>query len=114
MTFHHEFVNSLWFIGLCIFEFCRFVIIDLRLYKFFAYKFPLVSYNQAWFKGDADADGGHVHEGIQLAARDGFVAVGETLNGNTKKVSTKLQFSFLQNKCNSCHFVNLDNGEKGR
>ena len=54
-----------------------------------------MSYNQEWFKGDADADGGHVHEGIQLAARDGFVAVGETLNGNTKKVLIKLQYSSL-------------------
>ena len=68
-----------------------------RLYKFlfFEYNLPLVSYNQEWFKGDADADGGHVHEGIQLAARDGFVAVGETLNGNTKKVLIKLQYSHL-------------------
>ena len=63
-----------------------FVLLDQILYKFFKYNFLLVSYNQEWFKGDADADGGHVHEGIQLAARDGFVAVGETLNGNTKKV----------------------------
>ena len=48
-----------------------------------------VSYTQDWLRGDADAQGGHVHEGIQLAARDGFLGVGETLNGNTKKVMVK-------------------------
>ena len=48
-----------------------------------------VSYTQDWFRGDADAQGGHVHEGIQLAARDGFLGVGETLNGNTKKMMVK-------------------------
>ena len=48
-----------------------------------------VSYNQDWLRGDADAQEGHVHEGIQLAARDGFLGVGETLNGNTKKVMVK-------------------------
>ena len=48
--------------------------------------FCLVSYTQGPIKGDADNEGGHVHEGIQLAARDGFVAVGETLEGNPKKV----------------------------
>ena len=48
-----------------------------------------VSYTQDWFRGDADAQGGHVHEGIQLAARDGFLGVGETLEGNPKKVLVK-------------------------
>ena len=48
-----------------------------------------VSYTQDWLRGDADAQGGHVHEGIQLAARDGFLGVGETLNGNTKKMMVK-------------------------
>ena len=48
-----------------------------------------VSYTQDWFRGDADTQGGHVHEGIQLAARDGFLGVGETLNGNTKKMMVK-------------------------
>ena len=48
-----------------------------------------VSYTQDWLRGDADAQGGHVHEGIQLAARDGFVGVGETLEGNPKKVMVK-------------------------
>merc|ERR1711963_784716 len=48
-----------------------------------------VSYTQGPIKGDADNEGGHVHEGIQLAARDGFVAVGETLEGNPKKIMVK-------------------------
>jgi len=48
-----------------------------------------VSYTQDWLRGDADAQGGHVHEGIQLAARDGFLGVGETLEGNPKKVLVK-------------------------
>ena len=46
----------------------------------------LVAYTQDTIKGDADNEQGHVHEGIQLAARDGFVAVGDTLEGNPKKV----------------------------
>jgi len=54
-----------------------------------------VSYTQDWLRGDADNQGAHVHEGIKLAAGDGFVAVGETLEGNPKKVmylkSTKMQ-----------------------
>ena len=45
-----------------------------------------MSYTQGTIKGDADNEQGHVHEGIQLAARDGFVAVGDTLEGNPKKV----------------------------
>ena len=50
----------------------------------------ILSYTQDWLRGDADAEGGHVHEGIHLATQDGygFLAVGETLNGNTKKVGT--------------------------
>jgi len=48
-----------------------------------------VSYTQGPIKGDADNEGGHVHEGIQLAARDGFLGVGETLEGNPKKVMVK-------------------------
>ena len=50
--------------------------------------FSSVSYTQDWLRGDADAEGGHVHEGIHLATQGGFLAVGETLNGNTKKVGT--------------------------
>ena len=50
----------------------------------------ILSYTQEWLRGDADAEGGHVHEGIHLATQDGFLAVGETLNGNTKKVGTKI------------------------
>ena len=69
-----------------------------------------MSYNQEWFKGDADADGGHVHEGIQLAARDGFVAVGETLNGNTKKV--QIAFKHLLIMYYFDIFLNLDHGKK--
>ena len=48
-----------------------------------------VSYNQDWLRGDADAQEGHVHEGIQLGFL-GFLGVGETLNGNTKKVMVKM------------------------
>merc|ERR1719438_44147 len=48
-----------------------------------------VSYTQNWLRGDADAEGGHVHEGIQLAAKNGFLGVGETLEGNPKKVMVK-------------------------
>ena len=48
-----------------------------------------VSYTQDWLRGDADAQGGHVHEGIQLGFL-GFLGVGETLNGNTKKVMVKM------------------------
>ena len=52
----------------------------------------IVSYTQDWLRGDADNEGGHVHEGIQLAARDGFLGVGETLEGNPKKVMDDFHF----------------------
>ena len=60
--------------------------------------FCLVSYTQGPIKGDADNEGGHVHEGIQLAARDGFVAVGETLEGNPKKVLDNFIVLFLKQR----------------
>ena len=49
------------------------------------------AYQQEWLRGqEADNDGGHPHEGIRLAARDGWVAVGETLNGRTLKVKVQM------------------------
>ena len=45
-------------------------------------------YTQAWLRGDSNGPTAHVHEGVQLADRSGWVAIGELLpaEGQTPEV----------------------------
>ena len=38
-----------------------------------------VSYSQVWLRGDSEGPSAHVHEGVRLADKSGWVAVGELL-----------------------------------
>ena len=37
------------------------------------------AYQQAWLRGDPEGPAAHVHEGVQLADKSGWVAIGEVL-----------------------------------
>ena len=39
----------------------------------------VISYSQVWLRGDPEGPSGHVHEGVRLADKTGWLAVGELL-----------------------------------
>ena len=39
----------------------------------------MISYSQVWLRGDPEGPSGHVHEGVRLADKTGWLAVGELL-----------------------------------
>ena len=46
-------------------------------------------YTKVWLRGEETPGGGaHVHEGLRLTGRDGWVAVGHTLAAKRKRVAT--------------------------
>ena len=48
-------------------------------------------YSQDWLRGDevSERDQAHPHEGLRLADKSGWVAVGQTISENPGRVHTK-------------------------
>ena len=42
------------------------------------------TYQQVWLRGDPEGPTAHVHEGVQLADKSGWVAIGELLPGENQ------------------------------
>ena len=42
------------------------------------------AYQQVWLRGDPDGPTAHVHEGVRLADKSGWVAIGELLPGENQ------------------------------